>query len=436
MELNDDDEGNPLESELLFAIDAANSALRITASGWDFIWERLDNPASAFEVAQILRARVIHDSDEDYVVDPEGVTLVDRLDGRPMRSHRYMDGLHEAIEAKEGIEGRARVNPSARTTIHGLMSNYATIAGLTGTASEAADIFAQDYGAAVVRIPPTFPTRRVDWDTRVYFDRDEHTRTLLDEVARWREVGRPVLIAFGSVRESSEFSDALERRGVAHRLLNASNPFQEWEIVARAGEFGAVTVSTGMAGRGTDIIVAEDVDIRIAEGLGESAERIEDSLGLLVIIASLPASRRVERQLRGRAARQGRPGASAMMVYVNDPVLAFTRQQTALFRMREPGDAYVQGRQVERLLRQAQSEAESRGHAVLEASAEFAAVIEAESRAHYAYREAVMDSGGCRQISGERRGPVGGSATRAPAGHSSGLSQRVRLGGGTAMGRV
>ncbi len=398
MALNDDDEGNPLESELLFAIDAPNSALRITALGWDFIMDRLDNPASAFEVAQILRARVTHTSDEDYVVDPDGVTLVDRLDGRPMRSHRYMDGLHEAIEAKEGIEGRARANPSARTTIHGLMSNYATIAGLTGTASEAAHIFAQDYGATAVRVPPTFPTRRVDSDTRVYFDKSDHALALAGEVSRWREIGRPVLIAFGSVRESAEFSAILERRGVARRLLNASNPFQESEIVSRAGEFGAVTVSTGMAGRGTDIIVAEDVDIRIAEGPGESAERIEDSLGLLVIIASLPASRRVERQLRGRAARQGRPGASAMMVYINDSVLAFTRQQTALFRMREPGDAYVQGRQVERLLRQAQSEAESHGRAVLEASADFAAIIERESRAHYSYREAVMDSGSCRRL--------------------------------------
>ncbi len=398
MSLNDDDEDNPLESELLFAIDAANSTLRITALGWDFIADSLDNPAAAFEVAQVLRARVIHDPDEDYVVDPEGVTLVDRLDGRPMYSHRYVDGLHEAIEAKEGIEGLARANPSARTTIHALMSNYDTIAGLTGTAIEAADIFAQDYGAAAVRVPPTFPPRRFDADTRVYFNRNEHTLALSDQVAHWHRVGRPVLVTFGSVRESAEFSAILERRGVAHQLLNASNPFHESEIVARAGEFGAVTVSTGMAGRGTDIIVAENVDIRIAEGLGESAENIEDSLGLLVIIASLPPSRRAERQIRGRAARQGSPGASMMMIYINDPVLAFTRQQATLSRMRKPGDAYVEGTQVQELLYQVRREAESHHRAIMEASAEFAAIIERESRAHYSYREAIMDSGSCRQI--------------------------------------
>ena len=432
--LNDDDEDNPLESELLFAIDAANSTLRITALGWEFIGDRLDNPAAAFEVAQILRARVIHDSDEDYVVDPEGVTLVDRLDGRPMHSHRYMDGLHEAIEAKEGVEGRARANPSARATIHALMSNYTTIAGLTGTAIEAADIFAQDYGSAAVRVPPTFPPRRIDLDTRVYFDRSEHTLALSDQVAHWHQVGRPVLVTFSSVRESADFSDVLERLGIAHRLLNASNPFSESEIVERAGEFGAVTVSTGMAGRGTDIIIADDVDIRIAENLaqpidptcnlvgaprsaqtpsplmgegwgeGESspptkpAGGIRAALGLLVIIASLPASRRVERQIRGRAARQGRPGASTMMLYINDPVLAFTRQQTALFRLRNPYQNWIEGPEVQNLLREAQRETESRNRSIIEASADFAAIIEQESRAHYSFRETTMDANACRRI--------------------------------------
>lgn len=396
--LNDDDDGNPLESDLLFAIDSANSALRITARGWDFIADRLDSPTAAFEVAQILRARVIHDPDEDYVVDPEGVTLVDRLDGRPMPSHRYVDGLHEAIEDKEGVEERTYANPVARTTIHALMSNYTTVTGLTGTAVEAADIFAQDYGAAAVRVPPTFEPRRIDLDTRVYFDRSEHSRALSDEVVRWHRIGRPALVTFGSVRESADFSGTLKRRGIAHRLLNASNPFSESEIVERAGEFGAVTVSTGMAGRGTDIIVPENVDRAIAESLGQSTERAEAALGLLVIIASLPASRRVERQIRGRAARQGRPGSSAMMIYINDPVLAFSRQQTALFKMKSPDDAYVEGIRVQELLEQVQREAESHHREIMKATAEFTTIIERESRAHYSFRETIMDAVTCRRI--------------------------------------
>ena len=396
--MNDDDEGNALESDLFFAIEAADSALRITARGWEFIADRLDDNAAAFEVAQALRARVVHDAGDDYVADSDGVTLVDRLDGRPMASHRYVDGLHEAIEAKEEISGQTRANPAARATIHALMSNYSTIAGLTGTAIEAADAFIQDYGVRVVRIPPTFPPRRADLPTRVFFQKSEHTNALAKEIACWHSIGRPVLIAFRSVRESDAFSDILTRRGIPHRLLNASNPSQESEIVSRAGEFGAVTVSTGMAGRGTDIIVSEDVDPKIFKGLEHTGEQFEDGLGLLAIIASLPASLRAERQLRGRAARQGSPGASKMTLYINDPVLAFSRQQAELYCMRKLRDSYVSGEPVEELLRRVQSETESRSRAVVEATAGFAAIIEAESRAYYDHRESVMDVISCRQI--------------------------------------
>ena len=396
--LNDDEDDHPLESDLLFAIDTGSSTLRITERGWELITDGLDQAAAAFEVAQILRARIIHESGEDYVVDPDGVTLVDRLDGRPMADHRYLNGLHEAIESKEGIEGRTHANPIARTTIHALMSSYAAIAGLTGTATEAADIFAQDYGVPTVRVPPTFEPSRVDLDTRIFFDKEQRARALSHEVARWHRVGRPVLLTFGSVRESTAFSRVLERRGVTHRILNASNPAQESEIVTRAGEFGAVTVSTGMAGRGTNIIVADDVDRKVAEKLGQPADHIKETFGLIVIIASLPASQRVERQIRGRAARQGNPGASAMALYINDPVLAFTRQQTSLFQMRKPDSPYVEGSEVANLLLQVQSEADSKNRAIVEATADFAAIIESESRAHYTVRESLMDIQACRQL--------------------------------------
>ena len=265
LRLNDDEEGRPLESGLLFGIDAANSALAPTEDGWDFLVGGLERPSEAFEVVQTLSARALNASGEDYVVGEDGVTLVDRLDGRPLSGHRYMDGLHEAIERKEGVEARARANPSARTTMRALMSNYATISGLTGTATEAAAVFAQDYGAATARIPATFESRRADMGARVFFDRDAHIGAVCDEVVRWNRVGRPVLLSVGSVRDSEAFSAALRTRGVAHRVLNASNPERERDIVARAGEFGAVTVATGMAGRGTDIIVSDDVDRRVAE---------------------------------------------------------------------------------------------------------------------------------------------------------------------------
>ena len=397
LRLNDDEEGRPLESGLLFGIDAANSALAPTEDGWDFLVGGLERPSEAFEVVQTLSARMINASGEDYVVGEDGVTLVDRLDGRPLSGHRYMDGLHEAIERKEGVEARARANPSARTTMRALMSNYATISGLTGTATEAAAVFAQDYGAATARIPATFESRRADMGARVFFDRDAHIGAVCDEVVRWNQVGRPVLLSAGSVRESEAFSAALRTRGVAHRVLNASNPERERDIVARAGEFGAVTVATGMAGRGTDIIVSDDVDRRVAENRGSAVQRGDEGLGLIVIIASLPGSRRVERQIRGRTARQGRPGASVALLCANDPTLAFTRQRAALNDMARRGGGYVEGLEVERLLGEAQAELESGHRRATEASAEFAAVIENESRVYYYDRESLMRPGSARE---------------------------------------
>ena len=459
--MNDDTDGSPLESELLFAIDVDGPALRLTEGGWRFIWERADTATTAFEVVQMLRARVVHDSDEDYVIDEDRVTLVDPLDGRPMHSHRYMDGLHEALEAKEGIEGRGRNAAKARTTIHALLSNYETIAGLTGTAMEASEVFANAYGVETVRVPSNTPSRRSDLGAAVFFDRTAHVEAVSDEVSHWHRLGRPVLLTVGTVRQSSELSKELSRRGVEHRVLNAGNPTREAEIVAAAGEPGAVTVSTAMAGRGTDIIVGPEVDEQIVSACVETARRsvcrgdavvfrcasdeeaeilagaFEDvaevktrrlgsgtdvevrgkdvsgdvqvevvpfGLGLMVVMASMSPSPRVERQIVGRTGRQGRFGGSRMLISLNDPVLAFSRHQVGLLNMREAGQPHVEGDAVRELLRQAQQETESQRQRVSAMTSQFEAVIEIESRAHYALRESMMAAEGpARLLVGSRQ---------------------------------
>ena len=394
--LNDDGDGNPLERDLLYAVDASGAGLRLTERGWDMVLDRLsisgEGESAAFEVVQMLTARVVHDADTDYVVGDDGVTLVDRLDGRPMPSHRYMHGLHEALESKEGLDTQRRAPARARTTIRALMSNYRTLSGLTGTALEASDALARDYGVETVRVPPESESRRADLGAAVFFERETHLRALCDEVSRWREIGRPILIAAGTVAESAAISAALSERGIEHRLLNAANPERESEIVASAGEFGAVTVSTGMAGRGTDIIVAPEVDAKIAARLCANGAEREKSLGLFVLIASLPRSARVERQLRGRTGRQGGFGASKMIVYANDPALAFSRRQGDLLRLRRDGAVSVSGAQVRRILSAAQSDGETQSAAAARGMAEFEAAIESECRDHYAERRRLMDS--------------------------------------------
>ena len=459
--MNDDADGSLLESELLFAIDVNGPALRLTEGGWRFIWDRTDVPTTAFEVVQMLRARVVHDSDEDYVIDEDRVTLVDPLDGRPMHSHRYMDGLHEALEAKEGIGGRGRNTAKARTTIHALLSNYETVGGLTGTAMEASEVFANAYGVETVRVPSNVPSRRNDLGATVFFDRAAHLEAVSDEVAHWHRLRRPVLLTVGTVRQSAEISDELRRRGVEHRVLNAGNPTREAEIVAAAGEPGAVTVSTAMAGRGTDIIVGPEVDEQTVSACVETARRsvsrgdenvfrcasheeaeilasaLEDvvgvkvmrlgsgidievrgidvsgdaltevvqfGLGLMVVMASMSQSPRVERQIVGRTGRQGRFGGSRMLISLNDPVLAFSRHQVGLLNMKAAGQPHVEGDAVRELLRQAQEETESQRQHVSAMTSQFEAVIETESRAHYALRESMMmTEGPARLLVGSRQ---------------------------------
>ena len=245
------------------------------------------------------------------------------------------------------------------------------------------------------RVPPASESRRVDVGATVYFERETRLRALCDEVSRWNALGRPILVAAGTVAESDAISAALSERGIEHRLLNAANPEYESDIVAAAGEFGAVTVSTGMAGRGTDIIVAPGTDSMIAAQLcanGDATDDRAESLGLYVLIASLPRSARVERQLRGRTGRQGGFGASKMMVYVNDPALAFSRRQGDLLALRREGAASVSGPEVRRILSAAQADGETQSAAIAMAMAEFEAAIESECRAHYAARLDLMDS--------------------------------------------
>ena len=447
--MNDDDYGRPLDRELLFALHPAALAPRLTERGWEEVMRRVrHHPAAAFEVVQIIRAHTVHKAGEDYVAREDGVTLVDALDGRPLYSHRYTDGLHEALEAKEGVESGGRAPPRAMTTVRALMSNYRAVCGLSGTATEGEDVFRSDYGARTVRVPPAAPSRRVDAPPVVFIRRVDRDRALADEVEKWHRIGRPVLLTVATPRESAEMSRALSERGIPHRLLDAANAGEEPEVVEAAGRFGAVTVSTGMAGRGTDIVPARDADARIIAAcadlaLGERGEtalicasseeasalqaalggldgvdvqrrrsrdgeveiavrkrgdsdktvrRAEFGLGLAVLTASLPASARAERQIRGRAARQGAFGASKMILHANDPAIVFSPHRKRVVDAMPIGASFASGAEVVRALRDAQEESERGRRAAALAAAEFAAVIETESRARRAEREKMMDA--------------------------------------------
>ena len=262
--------------------------------------ERLQN------ISQLLRAYCLFEKDVHYVVAEGKVLIVDEHTGRILPGRRFSDGLHQALEAKEDVKIEKETQTLATITIQNYFRMYDKLAGMTGTAETEANEFHQIYKLDVVVIPTNKPCRRVDGNDCVYKTKREKFNAIVDEAEEaWRR-GQPVLLGTISVDDSEVVSRMLKRRGIPHNVLNAKNHERESEIVSRAGQRCAVTVATNMAGRGTDIKLGPGV-----EELG----------GLLVLGSSRHDSRRIDRQLRGRSARQGDPGASHFYVSLEDSLM-------------------------------------------------------------------------------------------------------------------
>lgn len=338
-------------------------------------------------VYQVLRAYVLLKRDVDYVVADESVVLIDESTGRTLPNNRYRWGLHAALEAKEGLPVNAEHETLAQISVQGFISRYSHVAGMTGTALEARDEFEQEYGLKVVTVAPTRPPIRVDYGERLYLNRRDKLAAIVDEVQACKKVGRPVLVGTLTIEQSEELSRLLDEHGIEHDLLNAVTNSAEAAIIKSAGSFGAVTIATNMAGRGTDIILEPDAERRIIEeyvklvldlldnsvgqvelGCGTREEaallhqaltarpgltimrdgadsgpygtvlavsmrhggpfaggkaRLEFGLGLYVLGTEKNQAARVERQLRGRSGRQGAFGASRFILSLEDWFLQF-----------------------------------------------------------------------------------------------------------------
>ena len=253
-----------------------------------------------------LRAHIIYQRDRDYVVKDGQVVIVDEFTGRLMEGRRWSDGLHQAIEAKEGVAIRQESVTYATITLQNFFRLYDKLAGMTGTAASDAEEFHEIYGLDVLVVPTHRPMIREDSPDLVYRTQREKFRAVVDEVAGQHERGRPVLVGTVSIEDSELLSDLLTVRGVAHEVLNAKQHQREAAIVARAGQRGAVTIATNMAGRGTDI--------RLGDG-------VADLGGLHIVGTERHESRRVDNQLRGRSGRQGDPGSSRFFVSFDDDIM-------------------------------------------------------------------------------------------------------------------
>ncbi|MBD3370140.1 preprotein translocase subunit SecA [Candidatus Fermentibacteria bacterium] len=294
-------------------------------------YEKHSRKAEALHnIDQLLKAFQLFEKDVEYVVKDGRVMIVDQFTGRLMPGRRFSDGLHEALEAKEGVEIRSETQTLATITIQNYFRMYDKLAGMTGTAVTEEAEFESIYDLDVVVVPTNVPVVRTDHDDRVYKTKREKYNAIIDEISRLHSRGQPILVGTVSVDVSEILSRMLKARKIPHSVLNAKHHEREAEIVARAGQPGAVTIATNMAGRGTDIRLSQEVKKFV-----ENGETVPG--GLFVIGTERHEARRIDRQLRGRGGRQGDPGASRFHLSLEDDLFRLFASEKMIDFLKKSG---------------------------------------------------------------------------------------------------
>ncbi|MEC7300714.1 MAG: preprotein translocase subunit SecA, partial [Pseudomonadota bacterium] len=291
-------------------------------------------------VNQALRAHKMFQRDKDYIVRNGEVVLIDEFTGRMMAGRRMSEGLHQAIEAKEGVDILPENVTLAQVTFQNYFRLYDKLSGMTGTAATEAEEFQEIYGLGVVEVPTNRPIARIDDDDAVYRTAQEKFAAIVETIKEAHAKGQPTLVGTTSIEKSEFLSDMLKKAGVPHNVLNARQHEQEAQIVADAGKLGAVTIATNMAGRGTDIKLGGNVEFKIMEAIAanpeadpeeirekiekahdEDEQKVKDAGGLFVLATERHESRRIDNQLRGRSGRQGDPGRSSFFLSLEDDLM-------------------------------------------------------------------------------------------------------------------
>jgi len=338
-------------------------------------------------ISQLLKAYCLYEKDVEYVVEDNKVIIVDTFTGRKMPGRRWSDGLHQAVEAKEGVQIDRETQTLATITIQNYFRLYEKLAGMTGTAETEANEFHDIYRLDVNVVPTNRPVRRLDENDRIYKTRREKYTAVIEAIREAHGKGQPVLVGTASVEASELLSRMLKLQKIPHTVLNAKFHMQEAEIVARAGLKGSVTISTNMAGRGTDI--------KLGEG-------VADLGGLYVVGTERHEARRIDRQLRGRCARQGDPGLSRFYVSFEDDLM---RNFGASDRMTKIMETFglKEGEELEhpwlnKSVETAQKRVEQRNYMIRRRTLEFDDVMNQQREVIYGYRQEVMDSENPREL--------------------------------------
>src|SRR5690348_235880 len=365
---------------------------------------------------QALKANVMFKKDIDYIVKDGKVVIIDEFTGRMMEGRRWSDGLHQAVEAKEGVEIEPENQTLASITFQNYFRMYPKLAGMTGTAMTEAPEFFDIYKMNVVAIPTNVPVQRIDKDDEFYKSMPEKFGAITKELKEKQALGQPVLVGTVSIEKSEMLSEYLQQEGIKHSVLNARFHEQEAHIVAQAGRIGAVTIATNMAGRGTDIQLGGNLDFRmldespdLVQGTPEyqaQAEKIRAEIaaekqrvlevgGLYVLGTERHESRRIDNQLRGRSGRQGDPGLSRFYLSLDDDLLRIFGPQTMFSRLMksnlEDGEAIVSP-WISKAIETAQKKVEARNYDIRKQVVEFDDVMNDQRKVIYEQRADIMDA--------------------------------------------
>jgi preprotein translocase subunit SecA len=399
------------------------------------------NTQTVHHLNQALKANVMFKKDIDYIVKDGKVVIIDEFTGRMMEGRRWSDGLHQAVEAKEGVTIEPENQTLASITFQNYFRMYPKLSGMTGTAMTEAPEFFDIYRMNVVSIPTNVPVRRIDEDDEFYKNITDKFTAIAKEIKEKQQIGQPVLVGTVSIEKSEMLSEFLNRDGIKHSVLNARFHEQEAHIVAQAGGLGVVTIATNMAGRGTDIQLGGNVDFRIEDELGEmpegperdkAAERIREEVaeakqrvieagGLYVLGTERHESRRIDNQLRGRSGRQGDPGLSKFYLSLDDDLLRIFGPQTMFARLMnknlEDGEAIVSP-WISKAIETAQKKVEARNYDIRKQVVEFDDVMNDQRKVVYEQRADIMDSESVSEVILDMRSDTAASIVMAhcPAG--------------------
>ncbi|AUW58532.1 preprotein translocase subunit SecA [Sphingobium sp. SCG-1] len=375
-----------------------------------------ENTQVVHHVNQALRAVMMFRRDIDYIVKDDKVIIIDEFTGRMMDGRRWSDGLHQAVEAKEGVEIEPENQTLASITFQNYFRMYPKLSGMTGTAATEATEFFEIYKMNVVTIPTNVPVQRIDEEDEFYKNTQDKFRAIAKAIGEKAKIGQPVLVGTVSIEKSEMLSDFLKEEGVAHAVLNARFHEQEAYIVAQAGRKGAVTIATNMAGRGTDIKLGGNAEFRIEQELADTPEgperdaaitKIEAEIeaekaevlaagGLFVLGTERHESRRIDNQLRGRSGRQGDPGLSRFYLSLEDDLLRIFGPDTLFARMMNnnmaDGEA-IGSKWLSKAIETAQKKVEARNYDIRKQVVEYDDVMNDQRKVIYEQRSDIMDAG-------------------------------------------